>query len=184
MAVPKGGSRSTSTSASSTAPDVVWTEVVVTGVTAAPSEEGSALDRFMVDDVIVRIKLVREGVPSQTVQDAAAALGWSKEKLYDALGIARATVDRKIRRDRLLSPSESERVLGLVQMLRHAIRMYQESGNPDAAPGFDPARWLGAWLDDPNPALGRERPAAFLDTAEGRGLVDRLLEAMRAGTYW
>lgn len=136
-------------------------------------------------DVMARIRLVRAGVPSRRVQDVANALGWSKERLYDALGVARATVDRKIREDRPLTPSEGERLLGLAQLIRHAARLYEESGDPDVRPpAFDAARWLGEWLAEPNAALGGERPAALLDTADGRELVGRLLEAMRAGTYW
>lgn len=135
------------------------------------------------DDVMARIRLVRAGVPSRRVQELADALGWSKEQLYSSLGIARATVDRRIREDSPLSPDESERVLGLWQLVQDVERMYEESGDPDVV-DFDPARWLGEWLADPNPALGGERPAALLDTADGRTLVGRLLGAMQAGTYW
>ena len=134
-------------------------------------------------DVMARIRLVRAGVPSRRVQEAADALGWSKEQLYSSLGIARATVDRKIREDRPLSADEGERVLGLLQLIQDVERMYEESGDPDVV-DFVPARWLGEWLAGPNPALGGECPAALLDTADGRTLVGRLLGAMQAGTYW
>lgn len=134
-------------------------------------------------DVMARIRLVRAGVSSRRVQELVDALGWSKEQLYSSLGIARATVDRKIREDRPLNADEGERVLGLLQLVQRVERMYEESGDPDVV-DFDPALWLGEWLADPNPALGGERPAALLDTADGRDLVGRLLGAMQAGTFW
>lgn len=131
-----------------------------------------------------QIALVREGVPAALVADLAESLGLTKEKLYAGTGLKRATIDAKVRAGVHLAPDESERVLGLARLLGRVQAMWRESGDHEAAPDFAPAAWLGRWLDDPNPALGGERPLALLDTATGRDVVDRLLLAMQAGAYW
>lgn len=135
-------------------------------------------------DPMARIALVRRGVPAAVVPRVGAALDLPRATLCAVLGLARATLDRKVRDRRRLSAAASERVLGVVDLVVQVERMWRESGDHAAARGFDPARWLGAWLDAPNPALGGERPSAWLDTADGRGLVRGLLGAMQAGTYW
>ncbi len=151
---------------------------------ASPKPEWPMLNPFGPLDAIARIALVRQGIPAARVEEVAARLGLSKEKLYSAIGVARATVDRKIREGRLLSADESERLLGVMRLIGQVERMMEESGDPDAPPEYDPVRWLGEWLDDPNPALGGERPAALLDTADGRELVSNLLGSMQSGAYW
>lgn len=59
-------------------------------------------------------------------------------------------------------------------------RMVAESGNPQ---GFDAAKWLGEWLDQPNSALGGEMPSMYLGTAAGQEIVSRLLAQMQSGAY-
>ena len=39
------------------------------------------------------------------------------------------------------------------------------------AQGFDAARWLGQWLDRPQPSLGGRRPAELIDTPTGIEVV-------------
>ncbi len=52
-----------------------------------------------------------------------------------------------------------------------------------AARGFDAARWLGQWIERPQPALGGAKPADFLDTPTGVEVVARLLRSIESGSY-
>ena len=52
-----------------------------------------------------------------------------------------------------------------------------------AAPGFDAARWLGQWIEQPQAALGGQKPADLLDTPTGLSVVARLLGALASGAY-
>jgi len=56
------------------------------------------------------------------------------------------------------------------------------STHPDAA-GLDVPRWLGRWIEQPQPALGGRRPAELLDTPTGAEVVTRLLGSMASGAY-
>lgn len=127
-----------------------------------------------------RIALVKEGVPARALVVIAAAMGISQDKLYAMIGLPRATAARKIRKAQPLSVDESERVLGVARLVGEVERIVRESGS---AKGFDAARWLAAWLDRPNAALGGRRPGGLMDTADGRGMVSDLVLRMQTGAY-
>lgn len=131
-------------------------------------------------DALERVEQVREGVPAELIDVMSEDMGIAKERLYTALRLPRATVQRKLQAKQPLSPDESERVLGVARLVGQVQAMVQNSGEPD---GFDAARWLADWLERPNPALGRKRPSEFLDTADGRILVSDLLSRMSSGAY-
>jgi putative toxin-antitoxin system antitoxin component (TIGR02293 family) len=151
--------------------DALWSEVL-TGVRALTDvETAPSLDR---------IEMVRGGVPAQVLDLLADRLGVSLEWLYETTGVARSTGDRKRRADERLNHDQSERVMGLLQLVGRVRRMVEESGDPD---GFDAARWVSAWLDAPLGSLGGRRPADFMDTADGRALVLSLVGQMQAGSY-
>jgi putative toxin-antitoxin system antitoxin component (TIGR02293 family) len=127
-----------------------------------------------------RIDLVRLRVPAWFVADLVTDMGVPKERLYDAMGVARSTIERKVRTAQPLSLDESERAVGIAQLVGLAQRMFDESGD---ATDFDAARWVGDWLNTPHPALGGKTPADYFDTAEGRQLVSNLLARQQSGAY-
>lgn len=131
-------------------------------------------------DPLIRIGWVRDGVPAEVLPAMSAAMAVPREVLYTTLGLARATVSRKLQAGQRLSSDESERVLGLLRLIGQANALVAESGRPE---GFDAARWVARWLDRPLPALGGLRPADLMDTGEGRELVSNLLARMQSGAY-
>lgn len=137
---------------------------------------------WVVEDAgaMARIDLVREGVPANILDYLPRWLGLSRERLLTMLGLPRATIDRKLREHRVLSQDESERVLGLIRLFSMVERMMEESSQIQK---FDSGRWLGSWLDRPNPALGGRRPGSLIDTVEGRDLVGTLVSRMQSGAY-
>ena len=127
-----------------------------------------------------RVEMVKEGVPARLLVLISEDMAIPKDKLYATIGLARATVNRKLREQQVLSQDESERVLGIARLVGQVSTMVKESGRPD---GFDAARWVAAWLDQPQPALGGQRPAALMDTADGRTIVSDLIARMQSGAY-
>lgn len=127
-----------------------------------------------------RVRLLKRGVPAATLPALARDLGMSKERLYATLGLARATVDRRLRADQRLTPDESERVFGIARLVGQVAEVVETSGDPT---GFDAAKWLATWLDQPVPALGGLTPGSLLDTAEGREIVSGLIARMQSGAY-
>nr|WP_093125777.1 antitoxin Xre/MbcA/ParS toxin-binding domain-containing protein [Variovorax sp. OK605] len=107
-------------------------------------------------------------------------MGVSKDKLLVILGLPRATIQRKVKKNQPLSAEESSRVLGIGRLIGQTQAMVETSGTPD---GFDAATWVAQWLDQPLSALGGQRPAALMDTAEGQAIVSNMLSRTQSGAY-
>jgi putative toxin-antitoxin system antitoxin component (TIGR02293 family) len=127
-----------------------------------------------------RIQIIKEGVPAGEVVKLAKTIGRSKERLFQVLGLPRATVDRKTRANQRLSVEQGERVVGFSRLVGQVQVMVEQSGDPR---GFDPAKWVADWLDRPLPALGGRCPADYMDTSEGQELISSLLVKMQSGAY-
>jgi putative toxin-antitoxin system antitoxin component (TIGR02293 family) len=151
--------------------DALWSEVLAGVRALADVDTAPSLDR---------IEMVRAGVPAQVLEPLADRLGVSLAWLYETTGVARSTGDRKRRAGERLNQDQSERVMGLLQLVGRVRRMVEESGDPE---GFDAARWVSGWLDTPLGSLGGQRPADLMDTADGRALVMSLVGQMQAGSY-
>jgi putative toxin-antitoxin system antitoxin component (TIGR02293 family) len=131
-------------------------------------------------DAMERVRIVKLGVPASVVDVMARRMAMPKEKLVGTLGLARATIDRKARENKPLSSDESSRVLGMARLLGQVQAMVEESGNPA---GFNAAEWVARWLERPLAALGGQRPADLMDTAEGQGIVSQMVARMQSGAY-
>jgi uncharacterized protein (DUF2384 family) len=91
-------------------------------------------------------------------------------------------VERKVAEGGLLSGSGGRAALGIAKLLGIASEIVQDSTAPEAQ-GFDTAKWLGQWLETPQPALGGRKPAELVETPTGLEVVTRLLGAIRSGAY-
>lgn len=131
-------------------------------------------------DPIERVRVVKQGVSARVVDEMSRRMAMPKERLVTTLGLARATVDRKARENKPLSRDDSSRVVGMAKLVGQVQAMVEESGTPA---GFDSAKWVASWLEQPLPALGGKRPAEFMDTAEGQAIVSQLVARMQSGAY-
>lgn len=127
-----------------------------------------------------RVRIVKQGIPASVVEVIAKCMAMPKVRLVAALGIALTTVDRKVRENKPLSKDDSSRLLGMVRLIGQVQTMVAESGNPM---GFNAAKWVASWLDQPLAALGGQRPVELMDTPDGQGLVADLVARMQSGTY-
>lgn len=124
--------------------------------------------------------LIKQGVNADYFVDLSVRLHTSKERLARHLGVSRATLDRRAKEGQRLSTEQSERVVGLIRLVGQVQKMVEQSGD---ATGFDAARWVGDWLEQPNPALGGRRPAELMDTVAGQTVVSGVLAKMQSGAY-
>ena len=129
---------------------------------------------------IERSEIVEAGVPARLLVRLADALAMSKERLYQTIGVSRATVDRKLKTDTTLSTADSEHAMGLARLVGQVEQLVQESG--DSA-GFDGGHWVAEFLNAPSPALGGRRPAELMRTSDGRAVVATLVSQMQTGAY-
>ena len=127
-----------------------------------------------------RVLMVKEGLPAKYVKVLSEMLSMPIEKFYRTTGLARPTIDRKIRNSKVLNQDESERVMGIARLVGQAQNLVDESGDQR---DFDAGRWVGAWLQQPLPALRGKSPGEFMDTVDGRSLVSDLLSQQQSGAY-
>ena len=128
------------------------------------------------------VEMERRGVPGSLVKEMAVKMAVPAVRMFSYLGIPKATVEKKAAGKEMIAGSGGQAALGMVRLLAIAQAMVQNSGAPEAK-GFDSAKWLGQWIERPQPALGGRRPAELLDTPTGTNLVARLLGAIESGTY-
>lgn len=131
-------------------------------------------------DPLEHVELIKHGVPTFLIELVASEMSVSKDKLLAILGLPRATIHRKARKNQPLSTEESSRVLGISRLIGQAQAMVETSGDPD---GFDAATWVAQWLDQPLPALGERRPEELMDTAEGQAIVSNMLSRAQSGAH-
>jgi len=127
-----------------------------------------------------KIALIRRGIPARSVRELAQAMKVPQHALFNSLALSRSTVNRRVQRNQVLSPADSERVAGMQELIGRAHAMWKTS---DGFPRFDAAHWIGQWLFEPLPALGGRTAASYLDTLEGQRLILDLLGRMESGAY-
>jgi putative toxin-antitoxin system antitoxin component (TIGR02293 family) len=130
-----------------------------------------------------RIDLIRNGVNAADFKTFVNGLDIQQEKVFTMLDIATATVNRKASRNESLSREDSEKVVGMAKLIGQVEAMLEESGDPDLMQGFDAARWLTHWMEEPIPALGGASPSEYMDTIEGQEMISRLIATMQTGAY-
>lgn len=130
-----------------------------------------------------RIELIRAGIRATELKAIAADLGIPQDRFVRIFGIAQATVTRKASRRQAMSLEDSEKIVGIAKLVGQVEIMLDQSGDPELMKDFDTPKWLGRWIESPVPALGGKRPADYMDTIEGQGMVSRLLLMMQTGGY-
>lgn len=129
-----------------------------------------------------RIHAEREGVPGILVKDLAKRLGWANVRMFEVIGIPRATAEQKTSAKTPIAGAAGQAALGMVRLLGMARDIVANSKTPQAK-DFDTAKWLGQWIELPQPALGGRKPADLLDTPTGVETVVRLLGSLESGAY-
>jgi putative toxin-antitoxin system antitoxin component (TIGR02293 family) len=164
----------------------------MTTMTAGPAQAGRDEDdrtgwldftRLYQTTPIERVGLIRNGVNAADFKTFVGTLDIQQEKVFHMLDIATATVNRKASRNESLSREDSEKVVGMAKLIGQVETMLEESGDRAAMQGFDAARWLTHWMEEPIPALGGAAPADYMDTIEGQEMISRLLAMMQTGAY-
>ena len=128
------------------------------------------------------VEMQRRGVPGALVKEMAIKMALPAVRMFSYLGIPKATVEKKAAGREMIAGSGGQAALGMVKLLAIAQSIVQ-NGDAVQAKNFDSAKWLGQWIERPQPALGGRRPAELLDTPTGADLVARLLGAIESGAY-
>ncbi|WP_157269665.1 antitoxin Xre/MbcA/ParS toxin-binding domain-containing protein [Azohydromonas aeria] len=114
--------------------------------------------------------LAAAGVPAVLARDLGRALDIAPRHFFrDILGTNRSAAEKKSVADAPLNAVAGARALALLRLLAQAEALR------GGGPGFDVARWLGRWIEQPHPALAGRTPAAALGEPEAWAALERLL---------
>jgi len=116
-------------------------------------------------------RLVREGLPAQSVFLLAQRLDLRQGEISEKIGIPQRTLTRRLARHGRLTPAESDRTVRLAQVFATAA---ETLGSEDKA---------AQWLKTPNRALRGGRPLDQLDTDPGVREVEQVLGRIAYGVY-
>jgi len=144
-----------------------------------------------VDDFVCRVSIAtpmelveaeREGVAGIFVKDMSRAMHIPAIRMYDILGVPKATAEKKVAAAEVIKGNGGRAALGMARLLGIAKSIVTNSKAPEAK-DFDSAKWLGQWIERPQPALGGRKPADLIDTPTGVEVVARLLGSIESGAY-
>lgn len=83
----------------------------------------------------------------------------------------------------LFAGTPGQSVVGLMELINKVEDMLAAERDNAEAADFDVGKWVGAWIERPQPALGGLAPAELMDTPTGRESVMRVLGAIQSGAY-
>ena len=144
-----------------------------------------------VDDFVRRIsaatpmqlvEVERQGVGGVLIKDLSRHMEIPASRLFAILGLPKATAESKASSGAVVRGNGGRAALGVVRLLGIAQTIVANSTAPEAK-NFDSAKWLGQWLERPQPALGGRKPADLIDTPTGLNVVARLLGSIESGAY-
>ena len=111
-----------------------------------------------------RVTAERQGVSARLVKDLANEMAIPAIRLFKIIGVPKATAERKAEKNEAIAGGGGQAALGLLNLLGIAQAIVADSTDERAAK-FDVAKWLGRWIENPQPALGGRKPADLLDYA-------------------
>ena len=129
-----------------------------------------------------RMETERNGVAGRFLKDLSRRMDLPAARVFVMLGVPKATAEKKAAAGETVSGSGGQAAIGLARLLGIAQGIVDRSTAAEAR-SFDSAKWLGRWLERPQPSLGGRKPGDLLDTPTGIEIVARLLGAIESGAY-
>jgi len=128
------------------------------------------------------VEIERQGVLGSFIKDLSRRMEIPSSRIFTILGVPRATAEKKAAAGERVAGRGGQAAIGMVKLLGIAQDIVANSTAREAV-GFDATRWLGQWIERPQPALGGRKPADLIDTPTGMEVVARLLGSIESGAF-
>ena len=128
------------------------------------------------------IEIERTGVAGAFITDLSSRMDLPSSRVFTMLRIPRATAARKMADGAIIDGRAGQAAVGMVKLLGMAQDIVRDSTSKQAK-DFDSVKWLGLWIEQPQPSLGGRKPADLLDTPTGVEMVARVLGSIQSGAY-
>lgn len=127
-------------------------------------------DNFL-EDKILLIFAIREGIPYTMFDLIAAITPFSMENWAEILNISTKTLQRIKTSQERFKPLQSEKIIEIAEVTKLGNEVF---GDPDK---------FGLWLETPNFALGNLKPIDLLRNSYGKEMVMGELTRMEYGIF-
>ena len=128
------------------------------------------------------VEIERAGVAGAFITDLSSRMDLPSSRVFAMLRIPKATAARKMAEGSIIDGRAGQAAIGMVKLLGIAQDIVRDS-TAKQAKDFDSVKWLGLWIEQPQPSLGGRKPADLLDTPTGVDMVARVLGAIQSGAY-
>lgn len=128
------------------------------------------------------VEIERAGVIGSFIKDLSKRIEIPSSRIFNILGVPKSTAEFKAAGGKVIAGSGGQAALGMVKLLGIAQEIVANSTATEAK-DFDAFKWLGQWIERPQPSLGGRKPADLLDTPTGVEIVARLLGSLESGAY-
>jgi putative toxin-antitoxin system antitoxin component (TIGR02293 family) len=128
------------------------------------------------------VEIERQGVLGSFIKDLSKRMAIPSSRVFAILGIPKATAEKKAAAGERVEGRGGQAAIGMVKLVGIAQEIVANSTASEAKT-FDATKWLGQWIERPQPALGGRKPADLLDTPTGVEVVARLLGSLESGAY-
>lgn len=128
------------------------------------------------------IEIERTGVAGAFITDLSSRMDLPSSRVFTMLRIPKATAARKMAEGAIIDGRAGQAAVGMVKLLGMAQDIVRDSTSKQAK-DFDSVKWLGLWIEQPQPSLGGRKPADLLDTPTGVEMVARVLGSIQSGAY-
>lgn len=128
------------------------------------------------------VEIERAGVVGSFIKDLSKRIEIPSSRMFTMLGVPKSTAEFKAAGGKVIAGSGGQAAIGMVKLLGIAKEIVANS-TATKAKGFDAFKWLGQWIERPQPSLGGRKPADLLDTPTGVEVVVRLLGSLESGAY-
>ena len=123
----------------------------------------------------------RKGIPVAEFVATIQKIGLTKKRASQIFNLPKSKLSNRDENP-LLKGTQALAVIRLEKLLLRAESIISNSLHPDAK-DFDVGKWLGVWIDIPQPALSELKPSELLDTEAGGQQVLQVLGAIESGVY-
>lgn len=128
------------------------------------------------------VEIERQGVLGSFIKDLSRRMEIPSSRIFTILGVPKATAEKKAAAGERVAGRGGQAAIGMVKLLGIAQEIVANS-TANEAQGFDATKWLGQWIERPQPALGGRKPADLLDTPTGVEVVARVLGSIESGAF-
>lgn len=117
-----------------------------------------------------RIRVIREGIPYESLDFISSQLNVSVKAALAILGMPQTTYNKKKNEHSMFDQRNSELILLIIELIQYGQEVFNQENEK-----------FQRWLKKPNSSLGGQTPESMLDTTSGIDEIRKCLSRIEYG---